>query len=287
MPSAHELVDSCDNLFSLPEIYLRVRDIVDDPDSSIEDLAKVLAMDPGITARILQVVNSPLYGLSRPVGSVTQAVSLLGMQPIQNIVLTTSVSKAFPKIHASVMNMTDYWRRSVRCGLLAGSFAKHAGLEHADECFVLGLLREVGHLIMYQMIPERAQSALVEASHLRQPVANVEQENIGCDYTEVGAELMHRWGMPKRFESAIRYQMDPAEAGDDTTYACLLYASGRLSELLEEATPEETLKSEDAMAALKVVDASADHARDIIAAAENQLQQMLSLICPSPLAAAA
>lgn len=287
MPSAQELIASCDQLFSLPEIYLRVREVVEDPASSIDDLAKVLALDPAITARILQAVNSPLYGLPRHVGSLAQAVNLLGMQAIQDIVLTTSVTKSFPKIPASVMSMDEYWRRSVRCGLLADGFAKRAKIEHADECFVLGLLREVGHLVMYRMIPERVQSALVEASHLSQPLLEVEQENIGCDYAEVGAELLQRWGMPEHFESAIRFQGDPAEAGATAELACVLYASGRISDAMDAAPKEDVLATPAGLSALKALDISEEKAREVLAAAEQNLHDMLALIYPRPLAAAA
>ncbi|MFO0773477.1 MAG: HDOD domain-containing protein [Nitrospiraceae bacterium] len=287
MSSAQELVASCDQLFSLPEIYVRVRDVVNDPNSSVADLAKVLALDPAITARILQAVNSPLYGLPRHVGSLAQAVNMLGMHAIQDIVLTTSVTKAFPKIPASVMNMTEYWRRSVRCGLLADGFAKAAKLEHADECFILGLLREVGHLVMYQTVPERVQSALIEASHLSQPLAEVEQENIGCDYAEVGAELMQRWGMPAHFEAIIRHQSEPTNAGDAAPYAQILFVSGRLSDLLETQSVDEAFTQADTTAALHALGASAEQARDIVMTAEAGLKDMLAIIYPRPLASAA
>lgn len=287
MPSAQELVDSCKSLFSLPEIYLRVRDVVDAPSSTMDDLAKVLALDPAITARILQVVNSPLYGLPGRVGSLTQAVGLLGMDPIQDIVLTTSVATAFPKIPATVLNMADYWRKSVRCGLLADRLAKEAGVEHADEFFVVGLLRDVGHLVMYQALPERAESAIVEAAHLRQPVDLVEQETIGCDYTEVGAELMRRWGMPTYFQAAMRYQLHPEEAGEHEAAARILGGSGKLADALESRELAAALASEEGAAGLRILGRSSEQTEPVVREAEHHLQAMLALIIPKHLALAA
>ena len=289
MPSAQELIDSCDTLFSLPEIYLRVREVVDDPASSTDDLAKVLLLDPALTAKILQVVNSPLYRLPRKVGTLTQAVSLLGMHPIQDIVLTTSVAKAFPKMQATLMNMTDYWRQSVRCGLLAGGLAKHVRQPNAEEYFVVGLLRDVGHLVLYQTVPDRAQAALVEAAHLFQPVAAVERESIGCDFAEVGAELMRRWGMPHHFESSIRYQVEPTEAGTSAPGATVLHASGILSDELEgeNVAMEEVLSSQRTTPSLRRLHCEPDQARPIVTMAQTSLHEVLAMIYPRPAALAA
>lgn len=107
LPSARELIDTCDKLFFLPELSVRVRDVVDDPSSSLDDLAKVLVSAQAITARSLQVVHSPLYGLPRKVGSMSEVIGLLGMHPDQELVLATSVATASPNIAASVLNMTD------------------------------------------------------------------------------------------------------------------------------------------------------------------------------------
>jgi len=75
MPSANELVQSCTSVFTLPEIYFRVRDVVEDPNSTMDDLAEVLKLDPAISARLLRIVNSPLYGFSKQIDTVTRAVN--------------------------------------------------------------------------------------------------------------------------------------------------------------------------------------------------------------------
>ncbi len=287
MPSAQELVESCDCLVSLPEIYLRVREVVDNPDSSMEDLAKVLALDPAITARILQVVNSPLYGLPRKVGTLSQAVGLLGMQPIQDIVFATSVAKAFPRIEASVMDMAAYWRKSVRCGLLATSLGKLARLNDHEGLFVIGLLRDVGHLVMYQTIPARAQSALVEAGHLSEAIAEVEQSNIGCDYTEVGGELVKKWGMPSSIESAIRHQLTPAEAGEHEAIATVIGASGSLSDYLENVPAGKDTDHNVIQAAVAPIHLTLGQVTAAIEAVQGQLRDVLNVIYPKALALAA
>ncbi|HNA27661.1 MAG TPA: HDOD domain-containing protein, partial [Nitrospira sp.] len=112
MASAQELVQSCSNVFTLPEIYVRVRDVVDNPESTMEDLAKVLKMDPGISARMLKIVNSPLYGFPKQVDTVTRAVNLLGMQAVRDLVTATTVGRSFSGMTVQIMDLSAYWRKS-------------------------------------------------------------------------------------------------------------------------------------------------------------------------------
>ena len=91
MASAQELVQSCSNLFTLPEIYLRVRDVVDNPESTMDDLANALKIDQAISARLLKIVNSPLYGFPKQIDSNSQAVSLLDMQSVSDLVASATI----------------------------------------------------------------------------------------------------------------------------------------------------------------------------------------------------
>jgi len=113
MASAQELVQSCSNVFTLPEIYFRVRDVVDNPDSTMDDLAQVLKMDPAISARVLKIVNSPLYGFPKQVDTVTRAVNLLGMQAVRDLVTATTVGRSFSGMTVQIMDLSAYWRKSV------------------------------------------------------------------------------------------------------------------------------------------------------------------------------
>ena len=106
MASAQELVASCSNVFTLPEIYYRVRDVVDNHDSTMDDLAKVLKMDPGISARVLKIVNSPLYGVPKQVDTVTRAVNLLGMQAIRDLVTATTIGRNFSGMTVQIMDLS-------------------------------------------------------------------------------------------------------------------------------------------------------------------------------------
>jgi HD-like signal output (HDOD) protein len=287
MPSARELVESCDTLVSLPEIYLRVRNVVDDPHSSMVDLAKALSFDPSMTARVLQTVNSPFYGVPRKIDTLSQAVNLLGMPPVQNIVFATSVAKAFTKLPPTVMNMSEYWRKSVLCALLSVQLARAAHLTESERLFIAGLLRDVGHLVLYQTVPDRAQSALVEATNFNQPLAEVERANIGCDYAEVGGDLINSWGMPVQLEEAVRHQLTPNLAPQASREAAVLHASGMLADYLDAHGTDAMVPSHICQAALHSLDLPEIVLEEVLPEAIGQLKDTLALIYPVGAARAA
>ncbi len=233
MPSASELVQSCTTVFTLPEIYFRVREVVDDHDSTLDDLADVLKLDPAISAKLLRIVNSPLYGFPKQIDTISRAVNIVGMQAINDLVTATTVGRTFSGMPIQLMDVPMFWRKSVLCALLAGKIAKSCGIEDSERFFIEGLLRDIGHLVLYQTIPQRAQSALIEAGYLEASLAEVEQSNIGCDFAEVGAELIRSWGMPVQIEQAIRCQLSPNDAGEFIIHASIVHLAGVVADYEE------------------------------------------------------
>ena len=285
MPSAHELVQSCTSIFTLPDMYFRVRDVVDDPKSTTEDLANAIKFDPAISARLLRVVNSPLYGFAKQIDTITRAVNILGMQAVNDLVTATTIGRTFSGMTMQLMDMPIFWRKSVLCALLAGRIAKSCGVDDSERFFIEGLLRDIGHLVLYQTVPQRAQSALVEAGYLGAALAEVEQSNIGCDFAEVGAELVRSWGMPVQIEQAIRYQLRPSEAGEFTLHASIVHLAGAVADHEESDSngrPEGMSFAPHAVAATKFSPANLP---GLLAEAQTQLQDALTLIYPHALAA--
>ena len=285
MPSANELVQSCTTVFTLPEIYFRVRDVVDDPDSTMDDLAEVLKLDPAISARLLRIVNSPFYGFPKQIDTVTRAVNLLGTQAINDLVTATTVGRTFSGMPIQLMDVSMFWRKSVLCALLAGKIAKSCGLEDSERFFIVGLMRDIGHLVLYQTVPKRAQSALIEAGYLEASLAEVEQSNIGCDFAEVGAELIRSWGMPVQIEQAIRCQLSPNDAGEFIIHASIVHLAGVVAdyeELEPSRRPATLLFSPYAVTATRFVPANLPA---LLTDARAQLHDTLALIQPHTMAA--
>jgi len=285
MASAEELVQSCSTVFTLPEIYTHVRDIVDDPASTMDDLTNALKLDPAISARLLKIVNSPLYGLPKQVDSISRAVNLMGMQSISDLVAATLIGRTFTGMTAELVDLAAFWRKSELCALLGGKLAKMSGIDDSERFFVNGLMRDIGHLVLYQTTPKLAQSALVESSYLGTSLAEVEQASIGCDFAEVGAELIRFWNMPAPIEQAVRHQLNPKAAGEFTLNASIVHVAGNIADHAELDPRRGNQWAPCDPSALEHTRLNPDDRPALLKEAQNQLRETLSYIYPMALAA--
>ncbi len=214
MSSPQALVSGTENLVSLPEVYFRVKALLQDPDAGAADLAEVISCDPGLSARFLRVANSAYFGLRGRVETVSRAVAIMGMQQVHDIVLATSVARAFSGLPSTLVDMEQFWRSSVYCAIVSQRLAVRCDVLDSERLFVEGLLRDVGHLVMFLKVPDQVRQALVHAQREQRPLHRVERELIGCDYAEVGGELMSVWGLPENLTMAIRYHTEPSMADE-------------------------------------------------------------------------
>ncbi|MCU0936439.1 MAG: HDOD domain-containing protein [Gammaproteobacteria bacterium] len=180
MQTVEQLVDSVSRLVSLPEVYLRVREIVENPRARMADLAGAIVRDPALTARLLRIANSAVFGHSGRVETVTRAVTLLGSRPLLDLVLATSVTRAFAGVSPARMDVQTFWRRSVYCGVVARNLATRCNVLDVERLFVEGLLRDVGHLVLFDRLPEQADAALKRAAETGRPVAEVERATLSA-----------------------------------------------------------------------------------------------------------
>ncbi|MCC6472907.1 MAG: HDOD domain-containing protein [Burkholderiales bacterium] len=229
MRTAQAIVGDAVKLVSLPDIYRRAKRIIDDPRCSAGDLAEVISKDAAMSARLLRLVNSAFWGFGGQIGSVSRAVMLLGTLHVHDVILATSVAQVFSGIAPRQMDLARFWRASVYRALAAASFARKAELPDAERLFVEGLLSDLGHMILYQKLPELAARALQLAGGDPDALPALERELIGCDYAQVGAALVRFWGLPECFRAVIEFQDEPAAAGEHAREAALLHVAARLA----------------------------------------------------------
>lgn len=212
--TAQALIDDVGELVSLPEVVLRVNEMVNDEHASAADIGKVISQDPGLSTRILKIANSPLYGNMRQVDSINRAVTILGTKQIRDLVISTTAAKVFAGIPNDVISVADFWHHSLYCALLARALAIHSKKANADTLFTAGLLHDIGHLIMLNRIPQEELAAIMltvqgEAS---KELIDAEREMVGFDHTEVGANLARKWHLPEIIVECIAYHHHPAQA---------------------------------------------------------------------------
>ncbi len=222
------LISQTADLVSLPDSYLRVKAVVDDPRSSLAELTEVVSHDPSIAARLLKLANSAFFGFTAKIDAISRAVNLLGSQQIHDLVLATTVADAFSKLSPNTMAMHKFWANSIHCGLLAKSLGNACGLIDVERFFVEGLLHDIGHLILDQSVPDACAAVFARAHEEIRPVFLVEREVLGFETAEVGSALLESWSFPRGFVEAIRWQNKPAMADSYALEAAVLHASVNL-----------------------------------------------------------
>ena len=168
--------------------------------------------DPNLTARILKLTNSPLYGLSGRVDTVTRAVMLLGMAEIQKLVCAICAVQSFSKLSSTVTNMNSFWRHAVYTGLTAQALARRAHVLHPERLFVAGLLHDIGTLLINHRFPEIGESTINEAAGDEDALVQFEQRDLGFDHALLGGLMLASWHLPPALVDAVYWHHVPHRA---------------------------------------------------------------------------
>lgn len=201
------------NLVSPPEIYARLSHLLEQPTTTLPMIAAVIEHDPGLSARLLKLVNSAFFSLPSPVHDITAAITLLGMQELRNFVLATEVIQHFDGIPPDLLDIYDFWRRSLRCAVLARALSQQGELPvDGAAIFIAGLLHGIGHLVICLRLPELGRKALLEHRYRGLPLHVAQRDCIGFDYAELGAALARQWRLPDMLCAALAHHVEPGRA---------------------------------------------------------------------------
>ncbi|MGB5177952.1 MAG: HDOD domain-containing protein [Gammaproteobacteria bacterium] len=229
--SLWEKVTADAQLLTLPAVYLRLRAVLDDPDYAITDIEDVISMDPAVSTRLLRQVNSPYFGFASRIETIPRAVGLLGSQQVHDLVLATSVAQTFSGIPIEVMDMHAFWSRSVYCAAAARLLAANCNMLESERLFVAGLLRDIGHLVMYQSIPDESKEALLRARSDGRALYLVEREVVGFDYAQLGGALLYQWGLPEGLWEPVQLHITPEQSADYSLETSIVHLAGVLSDV--------------------------------------------------------
>nr|WP_320010286.1 HDOD domain-containing protein [uncultured Desulfobulbus sp.] len=231
----HKVVQEA-QLISLPDIYIRLKALIDDPEYTMAEVALLVGSDPALAIRFLRLVNNPLNRRGKEISTISHAVSMLGIQQIHDIVLSVSIADAFTEIPSELFDMRKFWNTSCFCAVLVKQLAIEFGVPDADRLFTIGLLHDIGHLLMYTSIPRQMQQVLETARKGEQPLFRVEQEQLGFDAASAGGHLMKIWHLPESFLIVITGQNEPGMVTERQQETAILHLSTRLTtaELREE-----------------------------------------------------
>lgn len=212
-----ELVIRMDRIPTVPPLYCELVRQLQSPDTSLDAIAAVVQQDPGVTARLLQLVNSSFFGLKRPVSSPREAIAYLGIESLKSLVLSLSAFSQYKEMEAAGVSLMAIWQHSLRTAELARRLVGARGLSGgmADASFVGGLLHDIGRVVLACNFPEEYATARSLARRQRVTLEKAEEQVFSCTHADVGGYLLGLWGLPPTVVDAIAFHHTPSAAGED------------------------------------------------------------------------
>lgn len=207
--SPQDFIKGSVRLSSLPEIYFKINDVINDPESSFGDVAVIISNDVALSVRLLKIVNSSFYNFPSEIDTISHAISIVGTQQLRDLALATMVLTAFKGIPEDFVDMKSFWQHSVACGVSAWVIAVNCREDNPERYYLTGILHDVGRLIILENHPEKAREIMEQCQSEKKLVFEVEREVLGFDHGAIGAALLAAWKLPPALGDVVKNHHNP------------------------------------------------------------------------------
>lgn len=223
----NSLLRDMENMPSLPITVTKVMEVTKDHTVSPHQLNKIISLDPVLTAKVLQLVNSAYYSLPTKVTSIVKAIILLGVNTIRNLALTSAI---VPIVgdgkHGrwKVLKAEEYWKHCIGTGVTAKLIGKNSQVEpeKLETYFISGLLHDIGKVVLEHNIPEKYHQVIERCQNEKCNLVEVEEEILGLNHCIVGKHLVEKWKLSTDLEQVIEFHHNPEQC--DEEYKHLVYS---------------------------------------------------------------
>lgn len=260
-------VEDLSSLPTLPSFVTVVTSMVEDNSSSAQEIGDIIQRDQVLSARLLKLVNSPVYGFPKRISSVTHALVLLGFNVVKGLVLTTAVFSNLAK------ETSGLWKHSLGTALLSRHIGRELGVLDPEECMIAGLLHDLGKVILAHLAPEDYVAAMAEAHRRGCHISLVEQEVFGVDHSRIALWLALRWHLPDRLTDALTYHHNPSRAKSSVQMAAIVHLADILARAQEYGEAGDGTLPEFDREAFDLLGLSLEQLDRIMIAADEQYQQ--------------
>lgn len=273
---AIEYAEKASDIFVLSDSFIRIKELVDNESSTIDDIADVILIDPALSASILKLANSSIFNYPGKIDTISKAVLVLGITEVYTLVIAYFATDAFKSLSTDADYLEEFWERSVDCALLLKYLGERLNMPNTERLFLTGLLHNIGELVVKQFLPEQLPLCVIT----RPNNLFVGKQKAIFDFTfgECSAELLKLWQLPFSIIEPIRYQDDntPLMSGESK----LLYIAKRLMirNLLFENTEIESFVPLELLVDLNITD---DLLEDAKAFCNMERFSILSILKPS------
>ena len=215
------------DLPTLPKVLEEVSKLVERPDSTTEQVAKLISMDQVLSAKVLKMVNSPVYGFPGRISSIGHALVLLGFNVLRSIIVSTSVFEVMTE------NMVGLWEHSLGCAMACGSVARMLKLKDAEEYAVAGLLHDLGKVVATVQLPDLKSE--IEQTVAERDISYLDAERavMGFGHDRINAWLADHWKLPANIKEGLSYHHKPHLAQLYPEMACVVHIGDFMARVFE------------------------------------------------------
>ncbi|VAW86200.1 Predicted signal transduction protein [hydrothermal vent metagenome] len=277
---ALHLVNEVSDLISLPEVSLKINELVDDPGASVADMAQVISLDVAITTKLLKIANSSFYRFPSRIDTVSRAVTIIGTRELRFLILASSAVRSFDNINNKVIDISSFWRHSVYTAVVSRLLAAKCNVLHKERLFVSGLLHDVGHLVMSHLIPDLVQVIKHREKTANIPIYEAERDVYDIDHAVVGAELLKMWGLPKSLHDVILHHHEPEKSTDYVLETSIVHLANSIAKLGELGSTDLSQAPRVSPVAWEVTGLSPDVIAPVLQDARAQFLEALLLFLP-------
>lgn len=215
---SHLIRKHIERMPSLPTTVTKVLEVCNRPDTSANDLNRVISLDPVLTGQVLMLINSAYYSMSSQISSLTRAIIMLGINTVKNLALSTAILGSVPRRSSSpALSLDAFWTHSLCVGVMAKSMAglKNIPGPEREEYFVAGLLHDLGKIPLNGCFPEEYQQVLELVRSKQVALPKAEEELFGFTHSLAGGMIAEKWRLSKTLTEIIRFHHNPQQASED------------------------------------------------------------------------
>jgi len=228
-------IDGTRDFKTLPSSYRIVTDMLGDPKSTRDDIARILKRDIVIVTKLLRIVNSPLFGFDRSIATIEDAIPLLGFNEIRSIVASLSVLETAGdgKEGDDLFDRPAFWRHSIACAIVSRIIAQKVGIQHPEELFTAGLMHDIGKLVLDQLFPDEFRRVLSMVRNESVFLRQAERQVFGGAHQSAGEYLLEKWGMPEMLIDTVKNHHAPMDSTVDPVAVSAVHVADILVHMLD------------------------------------------------------
>lgn len=263
---------------SSPVIYHMLQKALQDPENSFDDFAALINADPKLTAHLLNIVNSPHFGFSSEIENISHAISIVGLNQLIDLALSTEVVSLFKGIHIKNFNAEAFWVHSLACGLGARAIAIKIGESNPESFYLAGLLHDIGQIVIVKKFPRESMKIFSASKSGNKDLSSLEIEFIGFSHNEVGKVLLESWRLPRRVVQAIQFHHSPMEAGNYQFEASIIYVADNVAYDLKIGSSREFLVRKPRDEILKLLNLNIEYLENLRKEIQDQVNQTAKIL---------